>query len=1294
MNAIRNEKKILIRMILIFVHTSVVWTKIDAQTIKPNFVIFYADDLGWQDTNITNEGDPSPWVTPNIDALASTGINFKQGYSPAPTCAPSRISMLSGKHVARTGVTHVKGGSPTMYNNIVNTLIKPYYGGRMETSEYTLAEALQDGGYYTGHVGKWHCAVDHHAHPGADTQGFEYSSNALGVTSVMQPNRMSAFASYEETDEYKLTIPSGDIDPYNIANLDESILERGGRPTDQTTEKALEFLASSVDSLNEDRPFFLYLAHYMVHEPIHTRDEALLQYYCAKLGIDYTDFKDQYLNAINNGVAGEYFDSEGKYIIPDVENPFYGAMVDTLDWSLGKIIDFLTATDDPRNPGYKLIDTTYIVFSSDNGGFEGAPNKEIITDNYPLDKGKISTREGGVRVPFIISGPGISPSISHEIISQLDLYPTFLELSGLPGKDRQNQFFDGIDVSGYLLGLDSKIRNEDGSIRDTLFWHFPNGSQSEMRSCLRKGDYKLYKNYIDETYSLFQLYDGVDGNGVPINKDIEEAFDLVNDANFDNIESILVSELNTFLADQGMIAQPAYWNPYTDKNLANKELTPNFTGVEAYDSATNIMTAEFETEGKALVVKGYLDYTLNGGAEYEEWFQIPATVIENKLSVSVPNGTTHYAFNLVDENNFLRSSIEFEINQTPYSAQASTFNQSRIADPLYFIPGRAMSSSTIALWSMNSSDFAQGGSLEVIAGDLSGYSDAGFMGGGGASVFSSDSSAPGRIRVKGSQVINTYFPSDPDPSLTVEAWVKFSSINTPNDQYIVDKYNAVGGYRILLEDNSDRISVAFLNDAASGPARHVNVSTSETGIQTKQWYHIAFSWDGSANVVDIYLDGDQILSEAIPALDVIKDSSSYMTFGNKTSGGYPLDGFIDEVRIGDIANVFTARPELPNVYDLSDVNTLAYYQLGSDEEGSESGELELITTGVETVSFSSGIGFEGNSLYLSPTNTDEDDRLIVVGSENAGIGFPSGQDPDISTEVWVRFDDVESLNDQMIFNNIGATGGFQLKLLPRYQVIDGIQEDMGTRLLGQFRGEGVGGFANITSDDLGLKTGEWYHLAINWNGSENTLELFLDYTTAATAASAQVDVIQPSPNPITFGNAAFLGATNQFAAPFSGLIDGFRIRSNNPNYSENYGTELKGYALWQQDTFDTNAISLGHANRYADPDGDGIVNIDEYIFGTDPSTHSNQEVTRATVIIDGVSYQEIQYNRTTSDDVIFAYSLSTDGVNWTTLEENADLIHAQNSPSDNLNGSETVTLLYEDPDGLGSDYLFDISAWF
>jgi arylsulfatase A-like enzyme len=580
----------------------------------PNIVIFLADDLGWQDTKLNDVGANCPWETPNVERLAARGMNFPQAYSPAPTCTPTRVALLTGKHSVRTGVTHVSGGQPPI-GRAADTHMDPFYPARMEVSEVTIANALRDYGYRTGHVGKWHVAVNHNAYPGPLDQGFSWSSRARGVTRGMSPDRLSEFATDAPGDPYRL--------------------DADGRPFDQTTEDALTFM-----ELNKEYPFFLYLAHWMVHTPIQTRDRALLQYYCDKLGIPFpTDPK-----AITT---------------PGQTNPYYGAMVDTLDWSLGKVLDYLMATDDPRNPGHKLIDNTYLVFSSDNGGAVRS-GQEIITSNAPLSKGKTSAREGGIRVPFVIAGPGIAANAkSQELLNLLDLYPTILTLTGAPGDPDQNAQFDGVDLSSHLFGASPWIAQADGTRRDTLYWHYPH--ILELHSAIRKGDFKLLKNYATNDYNLFRLYHS-DGRRA----DWEEANDLAGDPAYAAVRDDLAADLEAFLVSLGA----AY--PHQNPDYSQAATLPGFNRmprfvVKGYEPRTGEAYALYETgSDKAPVERVYMLYTLNGGHPDEEWFQVEAQLdrTRRRASAVLPAGATHFLFNLVDRNNFLVSTDKMRYQET------------------------------------------------------------------------------------------------------------------------------------------------------------------------------------------------------------------------------------------------------------------------------------------------------------------------------------------------------------------------------------------------------------------------------------------------------------------------------------------------------------------------------------------------------------------------------------------------------------------------------------------------------
>ena len=157
------------------------WAQDSGRPDRPNVVIILADDLGWQDVGCYDIDEPTPMETPNIDGLARRGVLFRQGYSPAPTCAPTRIAIMTGKHPAVTQKTHVVGGNPpTPYNKTAHPLMDPWYSGRMKLSEVTIAEALKSNGYKTGHSGKWHMAIDHNAFPQPEDQGFDFTRHNLG----------------------------------------------------------------------------------------------------------------------------------------------------------------------------------------------------------------------------------------------------------------------------------------------------------------------------------------------------------------------------------------------------------------------------------------------------------------------------------------------------------------------------------------------------------------------------------------------------------------------------------------------------------------------------------------------------------------------------------------------------------------------------------------------------------------------------------------------------------------------------------------------------------------------------------------------------------------------------------------------------------------------------------------------------------------------------------------------------------------------------------------------------------
>jgi len=575
---------------------------------RPNVVLVLTDDLGWQDVKCYDIDAPSPMETPNIDALATKGVLFRQAYAPAPTCAPSRCAIMSGNHPARAQKTHVVGGAPPVpYHQRAHRMVPPWYSGRMPEHEVTLAKVLRENGYVTGHCGKWHMAIDHHAYPQPEDQGFDWTRHDRGATAPQRPHRLTDFATGDPDDPYRL--------------------DEHGFPRHQNSEDALAFVRA-----HQEKPFFLYYATWLVHAPIHTRSQALLDKYVRKLGVELPDNPQEWKG-------------EGQ------TNPFYCAMVEMLDHYVGTLFQYLEQTDDPRRPGHKLIENTYIIFTSDNGGMEGHPG-EIITDNIPLDRGKMSLMEGGTRVPLIITGPGIPAGVESQVmVNGLDFYPTILSLVG--AEKPAGKALDGCDLSALLRENPtdpSLVREADGSVRDSMVWHFPHSVALE--STIRVGDYKLVRNYEhghhpdNPELELYRLYRSE--NGTQVRGDLEEA---------DNLAEALpgkAAALNRRLTEilEEMKASYPFHNPDFRGALPHKEQVPTVVAQQRHGRTVEFTYAEHG----AKVLRADLIYTLNGGARYEEWFRQPAQLQPGCIvAARLPEGTTHYVVNLVDQNNFLVS---------------------------------------------------------------------------------------------------------------------------------------------------------------------------------------------------------------------------------------------------------------------------------------------------------------------------------------------------------------------------------------------------------------------------------------------------------------------------------------------------------------------------------------------------------------------------------------------------------------------------------------------------------------
>lgn len=255
---------------------------VKTQAAPPNFVIIIADDLGWRDTGFMGS---DYYRTPHLDRLAAEGLIFEQAYANAAVCAPTRAALLSGMYNVRTEVYTVGRGPK---DTEALPLVTPTNRASLEGDIVTLPEALQDAGYATGHVGKWHLGQATGA-TGPEAHGFDVS---VGAT------RGGGTKTYYA--------------PYGISTLDNNA-EDGEYLTDRLTDEAIGFVEE-----NKDGPFLLWLAHYAVHTPIETDPGVLAE--------------------VETWPKGELHDDTK-----------YAAMIASLDTSTGRLLAALDAAGVAEN---------------------------------------------------------------------------------------------------------------------------------------------------------------------------------------------------------------------------------------------------------------------------------------------------------------------------------------------------------------------------------------------------------------------------------------------------------------------------------------------------------------------------------------------------------------------------------------------------------------------------------------------------------------------------------------------------------------------------------------------------------------------------------------------------------------------------------------------------------------------------------------------------------------------------------------------------------------------------------
>ena len=407
----------------------------------PNVILILADDLGWADLGCYGS---TFYETPRLDRFAREGMRFTDAYAACSVCSPTRASIITGKFPARLNLTDwLPGQQPQIYQKLKAPPIRQF----LPLEEFTIAEAFQAAGYETASIGKWHLGEAPEYWP--EHQGFDV--NVAGSGKGHPPSYFS---------------------PYRLPNLPDG--PPGEYLNDRLTDEALKFIENA-----KDQPFFLYLPHYAVHNPMQAKPGVTAKYQAKAAELP--------------GGGPEFITDNDRQVRQIQNHPTYAAMVESLDENVGRVLDKLGELG--------LDQKTIVIFTSDNGGLstsEGTP-----TSNLPLRAGKGWPYEGGVREPLLVRWPGVTKpgSVSDQQVISTDFYPTLLEVAGLP--TRPEQHVDGKSIVPALKG--GKLPERP------LFWHYPHYSNQGGSPCgaVRLGDFKFIEWYEDSRVELYNLKDDI-----------------------------------------------------------------------------------------------------------------------------------------------------------------------------------------------------------------------------------------------------------------------------------------------------------------------------------------------------------------------------------------------------------------------------------------------------------------------------------------------------------------------------------------------------------------------------------------------------------------------------------------------------------------------------------------------------------------------------------------------------------------------------------------------------------------
>ena len=527
---------------------------------RPNVIILLVDDMGYADLGAYG----SEISTPNIDNLVKEGVQFTN-YHTAATCSPTRSMLLTGAD------NHLTGMGNMIEIMADNQFDQPGYEGIMSGNVVTLPMLLKDAGYNTYMAGKWHLGKTKESLPAA--RGFTRS--------------IALMESGADNWEHKSYLPLYDYVHF-YEGFKETDLPDDFFSSDYYIRRMTEYI--DADRSEERKPFFAYVSYQAQHYP-HQAPEEYIDKYMGMYDAGWDAIRQQrYEKQVELGIMPAGLELQPNPIAPAWESltdeqrkvqakkmAVYAAMLENLDDGVGRLLAHLAEIGE--------ADNTLIIFKSDNGADNNeqdlvfpewyAANFDLSYEqmglkgsymNYgpgwagvsgaPLTLFKGSASEGGMRVPFIVTGPGVQKGVTTDAFAYVsDITPTILELANVPQPEgtyngRDVHLITGKSMLPFLRGKSSYVHGEDDPVAYELA-----GSAAVFL-----GDYKLRKNnppFGDKQWRLFNMVeDPTEIND--LSEQMPEVFEM------------MIAAYENYADEVNLIEVPEDYNPVlqVQKNVA------------------------------------------------------------------------------------------------------------------------------------------------------------------------------------------------------------------------------------------------------------------------------------------------------------------------------------------------------------------------------------------------------------------------------------------------------------------------------------------------------------------------------------------------------------------------------------------------------------------------------------------------------------------------------------------------------------------------------------------------------